>query len=158
MFSRYLNNYLKTVLLEFKTHDHTHLNDIFQLIRMEIKGSRPKEVEYIEKLLYEYDDSRTWKEKIKNPTRSCEGRMKTEIANNITDDTDTHLLQFLDKLIEEGALKQVGYKKNASNKRPTYKVDKAALRESFSDTVFYIKNKKLFIDTLDKEEGAFVWN
>ena len=124
---------------------------------MEIKGSRPKEVEYIEKLLYEYDESRSWKEKIKNPTRRHEGRIKTEIAGEITYDTDTHLIQFLDKLIKDEVLKQVGYKKNASNRRPTYRVDKSALRKWFSEKEFYKKNKKLFIDTLDKEEGAFVW-
>lgn len=125
---------------------------------MHVKGSIPKEVQYINKLLLEFED----KGKIKNAFNRLKrsrrkGYSRSEIAEQLNHKNDSHAHEFINKLIENDALKEAGKRKTKSNQITVYKLDKAALRKAFVQTDFYRENRDLFVNVMDKEEDAFIW-
>ncbi len=112
---------------------------------MEIKGGTPKEVEYINTLLQQKDETGKLKKAFNKVTGKIEGQSKSELAEEINGTkTNSHAHEFLEKLIDEEALVKVGEKKGVSKPTPQWEVDRQRLLKVFKQTEFYQENKDVF--------------
>jgi hypothetical protein len=121
---------------------------------VQFNGNPPKELEYTTYLLLKYRNGgriSRLKNKVKKATRRYKGRTRTEIATELSHANDDYAHRYLNKLIEQDVLKQVGEKQTASNTVPTWEVDKKRLRQEFIDTEFFQEAAPVIAKTLEKE-------
>lgn len=123
---------------------------------MEINGTTPKEISYIQTLLNHF--SQSWTRRLKS--RIFNGNelfSKSDLAKILSHENDDYAYQFLDKLEDEGVLTQPdgddGVRKNASKTVPVYKFHRDKLIQAFSDTDYYQENRELLVTTLKKAEN-----
>lgn len=119
---------------------------------MEIKGSTPKEVQYIHTLRQHF--SRSWKRRLKDTiTRTQETYSLSDLAEVLNHKNDDYAYQFLKKLVEDDVLEKAGKRENASGTVHVYRFHKDRLYTTFSKTDYYQENRDLFTATLEKAEG-----
>jgi hypothetical protein len=127
---------------------------------MEFNGDTPRELDYLEKLLTEYQNGgitgklRRAKRRL---TRKSKGQTKTEIADFLNHSNDDYAHQFLNKLIEDDILVQVGEKETASKPVPLYKLDKSRLRTEFMQTQLFQETAPVITQVLEKEGKLFTY-
>jgi hypothetical protein len=120
---------------------------------MEINGSTPKEIEYINKIRSHF--SQTWTRRIKDKlSRSNEKYSRSELAEILDNKNSDYAYQFIDKLIQENVLTQSGKREHASANVEVYSYQgNKKLLQAVHTTDFYQENRDLFVDTLEKAEG-----
>jgi hypothetical protein len=120
---------------------------------MEINGSTPKEIEYINKIRDHF--SQSWTRKLKEKlSRSNDRYSRSELAEIIDNKNSDYAYQFLDKLIQGDVLQEAGRREHSSGGVTVYRYQgNKQLLKALSTTDFYNENRDLFIKTLEKAEN-----
>jgi len=123
---------------------------------MEINGSTPKEITYIQTLLDHF--SQSWSRRVKNKIFNGDKLYsKSDLAKILSYENDNYAYQFLDKLENEAILTQPegedGVRKTSSKRVPVYRFHQDKLIQAFYDTDYYQENRELLVTTLKKAEN-----
>jgi len=123
---------------------------------MEIRGE--KELEYIKKLRFQFENEGTLRKAWKKIRGKDKGYTETELKEFLNYGTSDHAGKFLDKLKEEDALIHAGERKTASKPVDTWKLDRGKLLDAYINSDYFQEYKELNASALDRSGEAFNFN